>query len=302
LRHEITLTTWFFALISNHLLDCFFQRSIYNLAQMHLHGLGTVANCAVAVRLLKTVAERGDWATILKDAHGDYVRGHDRKALMLYLQAAEEGFEVAQNNAAWLLERIGSEGGLHEDGVGGSDLKDVLPNARARRALALRYWQRAAEQGNAEAQRKVGDYLFYGWAAAALNQTSASQSIPDSAAAGTSSASAGTSSPSTTSTPLSDSSKPEPASSTQQPESQSIATNTDVSSATESTTTTSTPTATAATETTAKTTESDTNTVAAAVTADEDEQSWVVPDFEAAAQAYLAAAETRNAHAMFNVG
>ncbi len=35
-----------------------------------------------------------------------------------------------------------------------------------RRRLALRLWQRAAEQGNAEASRKVGDYYYEGVPAA----------------------------------------------------------------------------------------------------------------------------------------
>ncbi len=92
----------------------------------------------VAVKLLKTVAERGEWASILREAYTDYMNGFDRKSLLLYLQAAEEGFEVAQSNAAWLLER--------------ERAADVFASARERRALAMRYWLRAAEQGSAEAQ------------------------------------------------------------------------------------------------------------------------------------------------------
>jgi SEL1 protein len=75
--------------------------------------------------LLKTVAERGEWASILKEAYTDYQNGFDRKSLILYLQAAEEGFEVAQSNAAWLLERPRAA--------------DLFPDEKLRRALALRY-------------------------------------------------------------------------------------------------------------------------------------------------------------------
>jgi TPR repeat protein len=66
-------------------------RALFNLAQMHLNGLGTARrDCALGVKLLKTVAERGSWATILGTAHRLYLSGRYQHALMLYLRAAQE--------------------------------------------------------------------------------------------------------------------------------------------------------------------------------------------------------------------
>lgn len=44
-------------------------RALYNLAQMHINGLGTIRNCPMGLKLLKTVSERGSWAGTLGDAH-----------------------------------------------------------------------------------------------------------------------------------------------------------------------------------------------------------------------------------------
>jgi TPR repeat protein len=276
---------------------------------MHLHGMGTPQSCAIAVRLLKTVAERGEWASILKEAHGDYMRGFDRKALMLYMQAAEEGFEVAQNNAAWLLERISNSAGHSSRARGDASddsasdlLTDVLPNARARRALALRYWQRAAEQGNAEAQRKVGDYFYYGWSAALLkddsNKTKSTEATEKTASA----------SESTSSSELSTSSSelpsdPPGSTSSSQPESDGEPSSSDSENNMQSSDDQSSSQESASSFSFSFNFNFDSTSDHSKNTSnDADDKSWVVSDYESAAQAYIAAAEARNAQAMFNVG
>ena len=48
--------------------------AIYNLALMHLTGLGIPVSCPNALSLLKSVAERGTWSTILGAAHDKYLQ------------------------------------------------------------------------------------------------------------------------------------------------------------------------------------------------------------------------------------
>jgi TPR repeat protein len=79
--------------------------AIYNLAQMHATGTGMMRSCTAAVELYKSVAERGRWGLLLADAHNDYKEKRHSQALMKYLLLAELGYEAAQANAGFMLER-----------------------------------------------------------------------------------------------------------------------------------------------------------------------------------------------------
>lgn len=66
------------------------------------------------------------------------------QALLLYLQAAELGMEVAQSNAAWMLQRgFGHSGPLAA-------------------AVATTLYRRSAEQGNVVSLLQLGDCYYYG--------------------------------------------------------------------------------------------------------------------------------------------
>ena len=78
--------------------------ALYNLAMMQLAGAGLPASCKNAVVLLKGLAERGPWNRRLESAHGAYRARAYQKALVKYMKAAETGVEVAQSNAAYVLE------------------------------------------------------------------------------------------------------------------------------------------------------------------------------------------------------
>lgn len=66
------------------------------------------------------------------------------QALLLYLQAAELGMEVAQSNAAWMLQRgFGHSGPLAA-------------------AVATTMYRRSAEQGNVVSLLQLGDCYYYG--------------------------------------------------------------------------------------------------------------------------------------------
>merc|ERR1712112_149954 len=121
--------------------------AFYNLADMHATGTGMLRSCPTAVELYKNVAERGKWGELMMEAHTDYRRGMYDEALLKYLFLAELGYEVAQSNAAYILDRKETE----------------LYNAEEMWKRALVYWQRAAAQGYSAARVRLGDYYYYGW-------------------------------------------------------------------------------------------------------------------------------------------
>ena len=94
------------------------------------------------------------------------------QARLGYLRAAEAGYEVAESNAAWLLERGAASARRqaaqrgNEEQSGNMDTVtgecgSTLSVAKCE-ALALRLYQHAAKQGNAEASLKVGDFFYAG--------------------------------------------------------------------------------------------------------------------------------------------
>lgn len=121
--------------------------AFYNLAQMHATGTGTVRSCQTAVELFKNVAERGRWGENLMQAYNDYREGRINEALMKYSLLAELGYEVAQSNAAFILDR--------------GEVELFPKNETYPRALM--YWNRAAAQGYSVARVKLGDYHYYGY-------------------------------------------------------------------------------------------------------------------------------------------
>jgi TPR repeat protein len=82
----------------------------------------------------------------MRRAYKQYMAGDTDQSLRNYLAASEMGYMIAQENAAFLLER-GECLGLSK-----SDC------ARA----SVRLWKAAAAQGSAEASLRVGDYYYYG--------------------------------------------------------------------------------------------------------------------------------------------
>lgn len=103
-----------------------------------------------ASRYLKNVVERGSWISILQNASRAFDDEQYEESFRLYTHAAEQGVEMAQSNAAWILDR-----GL---GVGGN----LVPNDAERYRLALHYYTLSAQQNNPASLLKVADYSYYG--------------------------------------------------------------------------------------------------------------------------------------------
>ncbi|XP_039282368.1 protein sel-1 homolog 1 [Nilaparvata lugens] len=142
-RRDYKLANKFFSMASQsgHVL------AFYNLAQMHATGTGMMRSCTTAVEFYKNVAERGSWGEKLMEAHTMYREGRFNEAFLTYSLLAEFGYEVAQSNAAFMLDR------------GEVTLWSSADEAFVR---ALAQWGRAAAQGYSAAQVKLGDYHYYG--------------------------------------------------------------------------------------------------------------------------------------------
>ncbi|XP_043930555.1 protein sel-1 homolog 1 [Protopterus annectens] len=121
--------------------------AFYNLAQMHATGTGVMRSCHTAVELFKNVCERGRWSERMMSAYNSYKDGDFGAALVQYLLLAEQGYEVAQSNVAFILDQKESQ--LFRE-------EEVYPRA-------LLHWNRAAAQGYTVARIKLGDYHFYGY-------------------------------------------------------------------------------------------------------------------------------------------
>ena len=60
------------------------------------------------LQLFKNVAERGRWSEMMMDAHRLYKDGLTDAAVIKYMFLAELGYEVAQSNVAYILDRADS--------------------------------------------------------------------------------------------------------------------------------------------------------------------------------------------------
>lgn len=92
-------------------------------------------------------------------AHQEYKSYQFNDAFMQYALMAELGYEIAQSNAAFLLDRAETT---------------LFPDRYEDLVRALQYWGRAAAQGYSAAQVKLGDYHYYGLGTSVDYDTAAS--------------------------------------------------------------------------------------------------------------------------------
>ena len=107
-----------------------------------------------ATALYKLVAERGPWSSLSRWALESYLKGDVGKAFFLYSRMAELGYEVAQSNAAWILDKYGERSMCMAESEFCTDAE------RHQRAHSL--WWQASEQGNEHAALLIGDAYYYG--------------------------------------------------------------------------------------------------------------------------------------------
>ncbi|PWZ00052.1 hypothetical protein BCV70DRAFT_200223 [Testicularia cyperi] len=110
--------------------------------------------CRAAVAGFKHTVERGDWsAPYSHKAERAWRRGVRQKALLGWALAGEMGFEAAQNNLAYVLDRD-----RRRLRIAAFDAAEDNSTDR----LALIHWTRSAAQDNVDAMVKMGDYYFHG--------------------------------------------------------------------------------------------------------------------------------------------
>ncbi|KAF1333587.1 Sel-1 1 protein, partial [Globisporangium splendens] len=110
------------------------------------------SSCEEIVKLYKKVAEQSEEGLeLLSTAATAFLNGDREHALVLYLIAAEMGYEVAESNAAWLLERPGFFQWLVH-----KTQPNVSVDTRMFRQLVLR----GVAQESADAYVRYGDLLF----------------------------------------------------------------------------------------------------------------------------------------------
>lgn len=115
---------------------------------------GGDAYCRSAVSQFKTVVERGDWESPVYALAERAWRANDRSvALLGWMITGEKGYEAAQNNIAWVLDR--------DKSLLSRFLHRQEEDPRADR-LALLQWSRSAAQGNIDSLVKMGDYYSRG--------------------------------------------------------------------------------------------------------------------------------------------
>lgn len=146
--------------------DCFEQAAKYGnieahyyLAEMISHGVGRDRSCSHALSYYRSVAEKAEplvssWAEA-NQAHDD---GELETAFLQYLGVAEQGYERAQSNVAYLLDEQTSRLPLPSWLTRQAPRPSLLRNP----SLGLIYWTRSSRQGNIDSLVKMGDYYLAG--------------------------------------------------------------------------------------------------------------------------------------------
>ncbi|KIV97343.1 hypothetical protein PV10_01105 [Exophiala mesophila] len=154
------------------------MEAYYYLAELTNQGVGRERNCGLASVYYKVVAERAEILhSSFHEANVAFERGDYERAFIPMLMAAEQGYEKAQANVAYLLDKktsvlprllnLGIP--LLSPSRPSTSRSKLLTDAH----LALTYFTRSAKQDNVDSLLKMGDYyLSSGTAAAALSSPS----------------------------------------------------------------------------------------------------------------------------------
>ena len=139
--------------------------AFYYIAELTHKGVGRTRNCELATAYYKIVAERAEvLLSSFHEANAAHERGDLETALVYSMMAAEQGYESAQANVAYVLDEQTSALSRALTAIPympkqqKSQRKSLLHNA----ALALVYWTRSAKQHNIDSMIKMGDYYLSG--------------------------------------------------------------------------------------------------------------------------------------------
>lgn len=133
--------------------------AFYYLAELINQGIGRDRSCGMATVYYKIVAEKAELlVSSFREANAAYEDGDLETALVEYMMAAEQGFEIGQANVAYLLDQARPR----------LSLGSIVPFVKRKAAiagdaaLALIYWIRSAKQSNIDSMVRMGDYYLEG--------------------------------------------------------------------------------------------------------------------------------------------
>jgi SEL1 protein len=133
--------------------------AFYYLAELSDKGIARDRSCGMASVYYKIAAEKAEVIhSSFIEANEAYERGDVETAIVAYMMAAEQGYEIAQANVAYLLDHTRPR----------YSLPSIFPFLRRRAeaasdaTLALIYWTRSAKQSNIDSLVKMGDYYLDG--------------------------------------------------------------------------------------------------------------------------------------------
>ncbi|KAB8230034.1 ubiquitin ligase complex subunit HRD3 [Aspergillus alliaceus] len=136
------------------------MEAFYYLAELSNNGIGRERHCGMAASYYKMVAERAEVIhSSFDEANTAYESGDQERALIAAMMAAEQGYEHAQSNVAFLLDEQRSLVSFDSILPG---VKKYRPSLLRNTALALIYWTRSAKQTNIDSLVKMGDYYLGG--------------------------------------------------------------------------------------------------------------------------------------------
>jgi SEL1 protein len=148
--------------------------AFYYLAELTNKGIGREQHCGVGTAYYKIVAESVEEIhSSFAEANEAYENGDLETAVVASMMAAEQGYETAQANTAYLIDEQTPVLKLPPIPRINSAVKRpaaILRNA----ALALIYWTRSAKQANIDSLLKMGDYYLSGFGTPAADPEKAS--------------------------------------------------------------------------------------------------------------------------------
>lgn len=152
---DVTTAALYFdqAARSNHI------EAFYYLAELSYQGIDRDPSCGRAAIYYKIVAEKAESIVAsFKEANEAYETHDVETALIDYMLAAEQGFENAQANVAYLLDKAKPHFSWPAIIPFTKQKTHVVHDA----VLALLYWTRSAKQANIDSIVKMGDYYLDG--------------------------------------------------------------------------------------------------------------------------------------------
>lgn len=136
------------------------MEAYYYLAEMANFGVGRQSHCGVAAAYYKLVAEKAEVIhSAFAESNAAWEAGDKEGALIPAMMAAEQGYEHAQANVAYLLDEQQS---LFSFSAILPWVQKARPSLLRNTALALIYWTRSAKQANIDSLIKMGDYYLLG--------------------------------------------------------------------------------------------------------------------------------------------